>query len=106
MSCRRENPHPVEFYCRVFAIRKHDWVFRFKPHKALLHKGYNTLRRCLRVRQNPPAYAAWRGLYRFPVTEKWLGLVARFELWLLRHLQCCLSFEVQLCMVGMRGAHS
>jgi hypothetical protein len=49
---------------------KHSSVTTFKVHEPLRHKGYNTLRRCLRVRQNPPAYAAWRGLYRFPVTEK------------------------------------
>jgi len=89
-----------------FLAHKRNSASAFKVHEPLRHKGYDSLRRCLRVRQNPPAYAAWRGLYRFPVTQKWLGLVARFELWLLRHLQCCLFSEVQLCMVGMRGAHS
>ncbi len=51
-------------------VHKRNSASAFKVHEPLRHKGYNTLRRCLRVRQNPPAYAAWRGLYRFPVTEK------------------------------------
>jgi len=33
-------------------------VNAFKLHEPLRHTAYNTLRRYLRVRQNPPAYAA------------------------------------------------
>ena len=36
---------------------KRNFASAFKVHEPLRHKGYNTLRRCLRVRQNPPAYA-------------------------------------------------
>lgn len=49
---------------------KRNFASVFKVHEPLRHKGYNTLRRCLRVRQNSPAYAVRKGLYRFPVTEE------------------------------------
>jgi hypothetical protein len=55
---------------RPLFARKPNPESAFKVHEPLRHKGYNTLRRYLRVRQNPPAYAAWRGIYRFLVTGK------------------------------------
>jgi hypothetical protein len=62
----------------------------FKLHQLLRHKGYNTLRRCLRVRQNPPAYTAMGWAISFPChckTVMGFGSPSRI---LLRHLQCCL----------------
>jgi len=41
----------------AFAVCKHDVGLAFKLHQLLRHKGYNALRRYLRIRQNPPACA-------------------------------------------------
>jgi len=50
-----QNPNPPP--SSIF-INKHNAVITFKAHKPLRHPPYNTLRRYLRVRQNPPAYTA------------------------------------------------
>ncbi|CAI8926871.1 hypothetical protein EMIT0P294_30384 [Pseudomonas sp. IT-P294] len=51
---------------RPLFARKPNPESAFKVHEPLRHKGYNTLRRCLRVRQNPPAYAAMGWAISFP----------------------------------------
>jgi hypothetical protein len=43
---------------QAFPSNKHDSASAFKLHNPLRPKGYNALRRCLRLLQNPPAYAA------------------------------------------------
>jgi len=70
MKAVYQNTSKEQGNARPFFAHKRNPASTFKVHEPLRHKGYNTLRRCLHVRQNPPAYAAWRGLYRFPVTEK------------------------------------
>ena len=47
-------------------VFKHDQTIAFKLHQLLRHKGYNTLRLCLRVLQNPPAYTTMRRAISFP----------------------------------------
>ena len=41
----------------VIPALKHHQITPLKLHDPLRHPGYNSLRHCLRLRQNPPAYA-------------------------------------------------
>ncbi len=63
-ACKQSQQKQEEL--TAFAVCKHDAACAFKVHEPLRHKGYNTLRRCLRVRQNPPAYAAMGRAISFP----------------------------------------
>ncbi len=53
-----DTPQNLEPPPSRISINKHHAVSAFKLHEPLRHTAYNTLRRYLRVRQNPPAYAA------------------------------------------------
>ena len=64
------SPFPVSrqkpFRKQAFPPHKHNLASLFKLHNPLRHKGYNALRRCLRVRQNPPAYTTIDRAISFP----------------------------------------
>lgn len=86
---------------------KHDQMIAFKLHQLLRHKGYSTLRRCLRVLQNPPACAALRRAISFPCHCKTVvGFGSPYSK-LQPHPVALIAASFRLyIMVSMRGAHS
>ncbi|WP_310409670.1 hypothetical protein, partial [Pseudomonas koreensis] len=59
-ACSRKLPsrrHQTTCMSEAISELKHHQIPMFKLHDPLRHPGYNSLRHCLRLRQNPPAYA-------------------------------------------------
>jgi hypothetical protein len=62
-ACSRKfssRRHQTTCLSEAIPAIKHLQIPTFKLHDPLRHPGYSSLRRCLRVRQNPPAYTAIR----------------------------------------------
>jgi hypothetical protein len=88
-------------------IGKRHPVTAFKTHKPLRHPPYNTLRRYLRVRQNPPAYTAMgraislachcKTVIGFGSPRRYRRMAPPYSVSL---------FAAVFYMVDMRGAHS